>query len=219
MVFLLAAIPFFPFHPSFHPLFLLPGGPFLLTAPAAGRASSHRTPPPVVHHWFCNARVFTLFKLQYKSLAKNNFQNFSVVRIGSILDPYRSKHPSTFRRLTSDIDRQPFSFLDPRDVPRAQLHARDRRRESRRRSPFPSRVASHARDLAANPADAGPSPLLPFFSPASLFSPFFFFPFSFLLSCSFLRSPARAAQHRAELGAGHHHHHRPLSIDDATGTA
>jgi hypothetical protein len=39
----------------------------------------------------CNARVFTLFKLQYKSLAKNNFQNFFVVKLGSLLNPLPSE--------------------------------------------------------------------------------------------------------------------------------
>jgi hypothetical protein len=34
----------------------------------------------------CNARIFIVFKLQYKSLAKNNFQNFFVVELNSFLN-------------------------------------------------------------------------------------------------------------------------------------
>jgi hypothetical protein len=34
----------------------------------------------------CNARIFILFKSQYKSLAKNNFQNFFVVELKSFLN-------------------------------------------------------------------------------------------------------------------------------------
>jgi hypothetical protein len=34
----------------------------------------------------CNARVFIVFKLQYQSLAKNNFQNFFIIELNSFLN-------------------------------------------------------------------------------------------------------------------------------------